>query len=209
MTSSPALEAELLRTVLSVTAHDLGGLASALALRADVIERTAASDSSAALRRIADELRTLGYDVRAFRSAEGGDVLSPARSGSLSGWLTRVQRFGRPMLPRGSTLEGSVPEVMLAPAAALELTYVTLAVLQQIASRCAQQGVTVRIDAHTDNQCVVVVIDARVGDGPLPMPGDATADWWQWALARAAGSDIAMRAHDGRVQLEAPVLPPS
>lgn len=200
------LEAELLRAVLSTTAHDLGGLASALSLRADVLERVATTSASTALRRIADELRTLGHDVRAFRSAEGGDTLSPARSGSLQQWLARVQRYGRPLLPRGSTLDGSVPDIVLEAATALELTFVALAVLQQIAVACVGQRVVVRIDAQTQNTNVGVIIQAHMDDEPLMLSRCVEGEWWQWALARAAASSMTLQLECGQACLTVPIL---
>lgn len=205
MTATRSLEAELLRGVLSTTAHDLGGLASALSLRADVIELDAASEAGSALRRIATELRTLGHDVRAFRSSEGGDTLSPTRSGSLVEWLAGVMRYGRPVLPRGSTLDGVAPDATIEASAAHELTYIALAVLHHIASVCTEPRMAVRVDVQNENLQAVITVSVTVSNAHIPLASEHSGDWWQWALERAIACDIPMHMHHGRVQLTVPL----
>lgn len=198
----------MLRGVLSATAHDLGGLASALSLRVDVLERHEASEASAALRRIATELRTLGHDVRAFRESEGGDALSPSRTGSLVQWLARLMRYGRPVLPRGSTLDGVAPDALVAAADAQALSFIALAVLWHIADVGRDQRLSVRVDVHEAQEQAMIVISATAAGVLLPVPPEATAVWWQWALSRAQEHGIPMSATDGLVTLVVPLLQP-
>ncbi len=172
---------------------------------------TTGSATGGALRKIATELRTLGQDVRAFRTVEGDEMLSPSRSGSLGPWLARVVRYGRPLLPRGSTLAGELPDVesdaSMSSAHAQTLMFIVLAMLQHIASVYSELRPNVRIDVQVERAQAVVALHVAAASESMPLPGDAAGEWWQWALTRASTSGITMDVDVGVARLMMPLLP--
>lgn len=152
-------EAQLIRDVLGTAAHDIGGLASALALRAE----TMASAESQALATIANELRHLGRQLRQLRGPGGGELLAPTASGSIPSILALVERFGRGALGRGMTLIVQSVDQVVPPVAGDALTYGLLAVLRAIREAELQRPAVVHVVA-TSPEPDVVRIAVRVTD---------------------------------------------
>jgi len=203
VSSSPSIEAMLLRSVIATAVHDLGGLASALLLRADVLERRTDDPGVAALRSIATELRVLGEQLRALRVPEGRETLSPSRAGALAGWLERVRRFGKPLLGHGGMIDGQVHgDVHVDASDAHELTLVVLALLRDLHERWPEARIAVHITAQLLDDHVRVLLGATMHGQPVTISEADGSPWWQWAAARAAAADMPCRIDDGRVRLD-------
>lgn len=197
-----ALEAELLRHVLDAVSHDLGGLSSALALRADVMERALPSVSATACSRIAAELRVLGGQLRAISAPQGAETLSPIRTGSLEHWFATVSRFGQPLLRRGVALRGTVEDASIGSLAAHELTYVMLAILHAIRDRAPILLTEIRVSSTHAERTVSIWIALRDGaQQSLPLTDAVQSRWWAWAVDRATRARIDMRVDGDRVAL--------
>jgi hypothetical protein len=202
MPGEGALEAELLRHVLDAVSHDLGGLSSALALRADVMERTLPSASATACSRIATELRVLGAQLRAISGPQGAETLSPTRTGSLELWFAMVSRFGQPLLRRGVALRGAVDDVTIGSLAAHELTFVMLGLLHAIRDRASMLHTEIRVSSTLAEHTVSIWIALRDGaQQSLPLTDAAQSRWWAWAVDRATRARVDMRVDGDRVAL--------
>src|SRR5262245_22876102 len=99
---------ELARHALSSVAHELGGIASALDLRAGVIAGTVSAQDAAALRALVEELRFATRSVRLVRGPDGSGTLDPAKRQSLSDWWRLTSRFVSNVLPRGVSIDARV-----------------------------------------------------------------------------------------------------
>ena len=102
--------AELTRDILSVLAHELGGVASALDLRAHVISSTISETDLKALRDLTEELRTTTRTIRLIRGTDGSGTLNPGRHQSLTDWWKMASRFVANALPRGTAVEADFSE---------------------------------------------------------------------------------------------------
>ncbi len=199
------IEAELLRNVLDTVAHDLGGLSSALALRVDVMQATAPSASVEAYRAIADELRALGSQLRAFRETRGGDTLSSPRAGSVAQWFSLLSRFAQPLLGRGVALRGNVDDVHVGATAVHELTYIALAMLHAVRERSGSGHAEIRVASERNEHGVTIRLTMGGGNAPSHFAEVAESRWWRWALERAAGARIGVRSEGAQVELHVPV----
>ncbi len=176
-------DALLLRAMLGTAAHDLGGVASALALRADVVASTLPPGDVAAIRGVAEHVRSLGRQLRRLRGTAGGSNLAPARERTLTEWVALLERFGGPTLGRGIELRASCNEGPLSAATEQCLTYGMLALftsLREAREAAAASGVVVTLRA--DSTADALELTLRVTWG-ADAPAWPLADRW-WAHSR-------------------------
>lgn len=198
---SAALEAELLRNVLDTVTHDLGGLSSALALRAEVMQRAAPSPAVDACGAIARELRSLGAQLREMSGPSGPGTLSPVPTGSLERWFALVRRFGQPLLGRGVSLRGEVDDVFIGAAASHELTYIVLALFNALREGEQPAHTEIGVSSERGDGSVTLRLGARSAQQPVAMVEDADDEWWRWAVQRAASADIGLQVVGGHIEL--------
>lgn len=127
--------AELNRDLLSSLAHELGGIASALDLRAAAMARTLPDQDTTALRDIAEEVRLATRAARFARGADGFGMLNPMRRQSLEEWWRLTSRFTGAVLPRGVQVEPQFAPVQMTAAQGSALTWIWLAGCKEIAER--------------------------------------------------------------------------
>src|SRR5262245_61480623 len=104
---------ELARHALASVAHELGGIAGALDLRAGVISGAISAQDTAALRGLVEELRFATRALRLMRGPDGSGTLDPARRQSLTEWWRLTSRFVSSVLPRGIAVDARVDEGLL------------------------------------------------------------------------------------------------
>jgi hypothetical protein len=144
--------AELTRDVLSVLAHELGGIASALDLRAHVISSTIPTPDLTALRDLAEELRVATRAIRLVRGPDGIGSLNPSRRQSLAEWWKLARRFVSIVTPRGTTVETRFSEVQVTASQASALTWLLLAALKELAERGVSTPCTLSVsDGQSDD----------------------------------------------------------
>lgn len=196
-----ALESEILRNVLDTVNHDLGGLSSALALRADVMQRTAPGPTADACSAIARELRFIGSQLRDLSGPRGSGTLSPTPMGSLERWYDLITRFGQPLLARGVSLRGKMDAVHVAPTAAHDLTFITLALLNALREGNQSAYSEIVMLSSPRDDAVAVQLQTRREQQSVPITEDPDNEWWNWAVQRASNSHISMRLVDGHIEL--------
>ncbi len=182
-------DALLLRTILGTAAHDLGGVASALALRTDVLAATLSPGDAAAMRDVVEHLRSLGRQLRRLRGTAGGSAFAPAREKTLTEWCALLDRFGGPVLGRGIELRAECNEGSISPETEQALTYGMLALFQSLregreSSDAQQVVVALRADVlEGDGESPSLVVTVRTTWGKMS-PADTREDRWL-AHARA------------------------
>lgn len=127
--------AELNRDVISTLAHELGGIASALDLRAAAMSRTIPEQDLLALREITEEVRMATRAARFARGMDASGMLNPLRRQSLEEWWKLTRRFTAGVLPRGVEIELHFSEAHLTAAQASALTWIWLAGCKEIGER--------------------------------------------------------------------------
>ncbi|MEO6445478.1 MAG: hypothetical protein ABIZ91_17525 [Gemmatimonadaceae bacterium] len=207
MTQRISTDAELLREVLGSLAHDLGGMSSALALRADALGPEARTSDAAALHDIADEMRSLGRHLRFLRGPRGAEAASPVNAGSLHTWWSVMERVGGSCLVRGVALEGEIAELQVTPEQAYALTFVVLALFRDLVRRGLKGPAAVRLIAQQDGDGAAMLVRAVRPDGtPVPLRRRESG-WSSYARRRAQAAGLQLEAHDDAQRIRMPVSP--
>lgn len=169
-------DALLLRAILGTAAHDLGGVASALALRVDVLATTLPAEDVAALRGVVDHLRAVGRQLRRLRGSSGGSSFVPAREKTLAEWCALLERFGAPLLGRGIELRTSCNDGAISTETEQALTYAVLAEFQSLRERreaSERSGVKVAVHAEGNADAFLLTLTTSWSDGePAPVEDD-------------------------------------
>jgi len=178
--------AELTRDVLSALAHELGGIASALDLRAAAMSRTIPDQDVTALRDIVEEVRMSTRAARFARGPEGSGVLSPARHQTLAEWWRLTSRFSSSVLPRGVAVEAQLSEGQLNAPQSSALTWIWLAACKEIAERGIVPPCTImiRADPGTESGKGVTLV-AELNSDRLSSPDGTSSRWLKYATKHA------------------------
>jgi hypothetical protein len=173
--------AELTRDILSALAHELGGIASALDLRAHVLSNAIPPQDLAALRDLAEELRVATRAIRLVRGPDGSGTLNPSRRQTLAEWWRMAARFVAVALPRGTALETRFAEGELTASQASDLLLLLLAACKELAERgiitpCTISIVSGPLDKGSAGVTLVVEVPSdRVS------PADPESRWAKYA----------------------------
>ena len=186
-----AESAELNRDVISTLAHELGGIASALDLRAAAMARSISDSDLVALREIAEEVRMATRAARFARGPDGNGMLNPTRRQSLEDWWRLTGRFTASVLPRGVAVEPQFSEAHLTTEQASALTWIWLAACKQVSERGFTTPATVRLSGGPGSGTAVVSLAAETDAGHVGAPVRATFRWSRYAakVAKVLGID--------------------
>jgi hypothetical protein len=190
-----AEDAELNDAVLSTVAHELGGIATALDLRAAALARTIPPNDVAALRSLAEELRANTRAVRLLRGADASGKLAPSRQQNLNEWWRLVSKVSRVVLPSHMAINATFEDSPLKTSVANALTWIWLCVCKDLAENEAGAPSTVTLRGF--NEDGNVVLRAEVPGSAMP----ADSNWMRHA-AEVATSIEATRPrweHSGGV----------
>lgn len=194
-------DAQLLREVLSTAAHDLGGLSSALSLRADVLAGSLPAADEGAIRAVADEIRSLGRQLRMLRGPQGGDTLAPAAGRSFAEWFALAERFGRPLLGRGGALRGTIDDGAFDGARGTEGAYAlllaVLACCRMVRARRGVRSVDLHLLVRREPAAVEVTIRLTWGDGSAGGEDAVVTRWLAHARDVATGGGLSWDVSDG------------
>lgn len=180
---------ELARHALSSVAHELGGIATALDLRAGVISGTVSEQDKAALRGLVEELRSATRAVRLVRGPDGSGMLDPSKRQSLADWWRLTSRFVSSVLPRGVSITASVDDGSLDAEEASALTWLLLAACKELAVRGIRTPSSVAVRLVTnDGEGTTVALE--MDSGTLSSGDDESARWSRYAALLAAQRDM-------------------
>jgi hypothetical protein len=180
---------ELSHDVLSALAHELGGIASALDLRAAAMARSISEQDLAALREIAEQVRMATKAARIARGSDTSGMLNPMRRQSLADWWKLTSRFTSAVLPRGITVEAHFSSDQLSAGKAATLTWIWLAACKEVAERGLLTPVRLRVEgaaADDDTLELKASLEAR----KLTVADKYRSRWSRYAagLAKEIGS---------------------
>ena len=180
---------ELARDALSSVAHELGGIATALDLRASVISGSISAQDVAALRALVEELKAATRSVRLVRGPDGSGTLDPAKRRSLDDWWRLTSRFVSTVLPRGVSVDAKVDDGNLDAEQASALTWLLLAACKELAVRGIRtpSSVAVRVETSDGDGTTVAL---EVDSGTLTSGGDGSGRWARYVTELAAQRDM-------------------
>lgn len=187
-----AESAELNRDVLSSLAHELGGIASALDLRAAAMSRTIPDQETAALRDIAEEVRLATRAARFARGSDGFGILNPMRRQSLDDWWKITCRFTASVLPRGVHVEAHFSEGQLTAAEASAMTWIWLAACKDIVERGVgtPARILLRGNAGSGEAGRGATLIAELDRQSVPSPNGEKSRWERYAARLAKGAGV-------------------
>jgi hypothetical protein len=181
---------ELARDVLSVLAHELGGIASALDLRAHVISGSIPPQDLTAFRDLVEELRGATRAIRLIRGPDGSGTLNPAKRQSLTDWWKLTSRFLSVVLPRGVAIETRFSGGELDAAQGSALTWLLLAACKELAEREMLTPSTISVSGGPipENGTGVTIV-VEVSADRVSSPAGDSSRWTRFAseVARDRG----------------------
>ena len=181
---------ELARDVLSALAHELGGIASALDLRAHVISGSITPQDLAAFRDLGEELRLATRAIRLVRGPDGSGTLNPAKRQSLTDWWKLTSRFLSVVLPRGVAIETRFSGGELDAAQGSALTWLLLSACKELAERAMLTPATVTVSGgpSPDNGAGVALV-AEISADRVTSSTSASSRWTRYVskVARDRG----------------------
>ncbi len=193
---------ELARDVLSVLAHELGGIASALDLRAQVISGSITPQDLSAFRDLVEELRVATRAIRLVRGPDGSGTLNPAKRQSLAEWWKLTSRFLSVVLPRGVAIETRFSGGELDAAQGSALTWLLLAACKDLAGRTILTPSTISVSGgqSPDNGTGVLLL-AEISADRLSSPATESSRWTRYAskVARDRGVEAPRWEVQGQV----------
>ena len=192
--------AELTRDVLSVVAHELGGIAGALDLRATALTGTTPDPDLKALRGLAEELRVATRAVRLARGTDGIGTLGASKPQTLENWWKLVSRFTAIVLPRGVVVDSGFSGGQVSPSQSPSLTWLWLAACKDLGERGIITPATLTLRGNAvgnGDEGVTLVAEMRVDR--LTTPESATSRWARYggAIATELGTSAPAWERDG------------
>lgn len=184
------IDVALHRACVDTLIHDLGGVAGALYLRADLLMINGRPDDARVIRSIATEVRTLSQDTRLIQSIAASGATGNEEY-QLTTWWTSVDRFARHFVPRGTRVEAQMNPQPFRQDAAGPLARVTLALLRHIMTTMEPLPDLLSLKAPDGTELVELHIVPRIGDATCRLERMDTP-WLAYALeqGRAAGISI-------------------
>jgi hypothetical protein len=188
--------AELNDAVCSVLAHELGGIAGALDLRAAALSRTIPPNDVAALRGLAEEVRASTRAVRLLRGADASGTLNPAKEQSLADWWRLASKMSRVVLPRDATVNATFEEGRLPAPLAQALTWFWLSACKDLADNPGENPLSITLRGGQENGATVLRADIPAGVSP-----DSSSRWAKHAgeVATSIGVPAPLWKNEGGV----------
>jgi hypothetical protein len=193
-------EGRLLRDILGAAAHDIGGLSSALALRAETIP----GEEGKAIGAIANELRELGRQLRHLRGPESMGRLAPGGEATLQRWSKVVEHFGRAILGRGFTFSVVAPSVNISAEHSDALTYGALALCRALHESASATPRSVTFVATEQSGTVRIAMRVSGTDSVQQALPPVESRWRQLAEHAWARSGLVATEHADELEICVP-----
>ena len=191
---------ELARDVLSVLAHELGGIASALDLRAHVISGSIPPPDLLAFRELVEEIRLATRAIRLVRGPDGSGTLNPGTRQPLADWWKLTSRFLSVVLPRGVAIESRFSGGELDAAQGSAATWLLLAACKELAERRILTPSTISVSGGPapENGPGVALL-AEISADRLSSPASESSRWARYAskVARDRGVKVPRWEQEG------------
>jgi len=189
-----AENAELNRDVFTALAHDLGGIAGALDLRASALERIIPEADALALHTLSDQVRLVNRGVRLVRGpSDGGDRLMPSRMQSLEDWWALASGFTNVVLPRGVSVDAHWDPAQLSASRAAPLTWVWLAACKELTELGITTPCTVSLRGIVSGGDVVLVAEVPGDRLTLPNGSKRPSRWRRYAAGVSETQGITLQ----------------
>ena len=187
--------AELHRDVFTVLAHDLGGIASSLALRADALAVVLPSADHAALCALAEEVRNINRVLRLIRGPQGSEALAPARNMPVAQWWRFVSRLTNAILPRGAVVHATLEAAPLSPLQASTLSHLWLAACKELSRRGVQPPCRISLTVtprDEPGEGVTLLAELPADSWPAQSASRSASRWFRYSarLARLNGAEL-------------------
>ncbi|BAH38041.1 hypothetical protein GAU_0999 [Gemmatimonas aurantiaca T-27] len=185
--------AQLQRDIVSVVTHDLGSIAGALALRAEIpgsTEAVAQERQRAVLKSLADQVRAAMRMLEVIRGGEGRSGLGAARTAPEGWWLEQLRRLCHATLPRGASVQCTASDA-IAPLSERDvagLTMLMLAALRHLQPERLTGALSLDIGVHVanDDRVPAVLVSMAMRGVPLRASRSRRTRWQRFCDAQSA-----------------------
>ena len=178
---------ELTRDVVSALAHELGGIASALDLRATAMSALIPKSDLSALRQLVVQIRQVTRGARFARGADAG-LMNPNKMQSLREWWSLAERFTAVVLPRGYAVETEFDESSITAEQGAALTWIWLASCKQLAEQGGPPPARVVLRGTRTSNGVAIIAELNTREAELHA---APTRWGRFSseMATAMGAE--------------------
>ena len=162
---------------MQVAVHDLGGLAIALALRADTLAVSPSTETARAMHDIAREMRAISRRLHQLQSPPVVSQFQERAPTTLRTWFSDSERFVRGVLGLGTSLHTEIGDGVIAHADAAGLSYVVLACCLDVRDRRSAASPTLTLSISADDAVRVRLVVTCDDEHAPPLRAQPTR--WQ------------------------------
>lgn len=187
--------AELYRDVLVLVVHDLGGVSSALSLRAEALTAILPESDRFALESLSEQIRDINRLLRLVQGSRSDELLSPTKEAPVREWWRLVSQLLAAVLPRNVTLTHRLGATTLSSSEANVVAMLVMLAGRDLTSRGlnAPAQVTIEVGPRSGSQNGTVVrMSLNCADWPVDGDRRAVRRWFRYAqrLARPSGAHV-------------------
>jgi hypothetical protein len=199
--------AEIYRDALGMVVHDLGGISSALALRADALRPVVPANEVEALHGLTEQLRDVMRLLRTVLGPRGDSLIAPSRRTPADEWWRLTSRLLSASLPRAVRITQTLAPVTLTPTASSLFANLMMLACRDLVARGLVAPATLHVtiaavpspssDAAGDIDRACVTLD--IASPTLPLADRVIGGWQRSAarLARRGRADMQWWTADG------------
>ena len=185
--AASAEAAELYRDVVSLVIHELGGVSSALGLRAEALSTHQPNADRHALQALAEQVRDITRLLRLLQGPRTNELLSPMKEAPVQEWWRQIARLLAAVVPRNTVVEHQLGAAMLTSAAAGVLSMLMMLAVRDLTANGwrGKGGLQVRVSSD-EGRAVHAVLSIPLTDWPERGARRAVKRWSRYA-ERIAG----------------------
>lgn len=192
----PSAEAaELYRDVLFLVVHDLGGVSSALGLRAEALSAILPEADRLALEGLSEQIRDINRLLRLVHGSRSGELMSPTKEAPVRDWWRLVPRLLAAVLPRNIAIDHRLGSTNLTSSEANTIALLLMLAGRDLTSRGFRGPAQLLVEVEprdASESGTVVRLSLDRADWPVDSNDRAVQRWFRYAqrIATPSGAHV-------------------
>lgn len=189
----PAAEAaELYRDVMFLVVHELGGVSSALGLRAEALSSVLPDSDRAALQGLSEQIREINRLLRLVQGFQNEAMMSPTKEAPIREWWRLIPRLLGAVLPRNIAIQHRLGASTLTPSEANVLALLLMLAGRDLTTRGFKGPAQLMVEVEPTDAGTVVCLSVDQAAWPGDGNGRATRRWHRYAqrIAKPANAHV-------------------